>query len=249
MKLRCLASSSAGNCYLLENESECLVLEAGIPFREVKKALTFDVLKIVGVLCTHEHNDHIGYAKEYVKAGFPIYASQGTADAVGELGKSFNIMRSGYWYQLGKFTITPFRCEHDCPEPFGFIIRHQEIGTLLFATDTSYIKPNFKKLKLNHIMVECNYSEEIVNGYLEKGSINRARVDRTMKTHMEFETCKGFIEANKTSNLDTVTLLHLSDGNSDERKFRDGIQEVVGSNTKVYVADKNVTVNLDVCPF
>ena len=42
MKLRILGSSSSGNCYLLEDESECLVIEAGLPFKEVKKALDFN---------------------------------------------------------------------------------------------------------------------------------------------------------------------------------------------------------------
>lgn len=57
MKLSVLASGSKGNCYCLENESECLIIEAGMPFKAVKEHLTFDVLKIVGVLVSHEHFD------------------------------------------------------------------------------------------------------------------------------------------------------------------------------------------------
>jgi phosphoribosyl 1,2-cyclic phosphodiesterase len=57
MKLSVLASGSKGNCYCLENANECLIIEAGIPFLSVKKHLTFDVLKIVGVLVSHEHFD------------------------------------------------------------------------------------------------------------------------------------------------------------------------------------------------
>lgn len=55
MELICLGSSSSGNCYLLNSESECLVLEAGLPFKEVKKALDFNVSKIQGVVISHEH--------------------------------------------------------------------------------------------------------------------------------------------------------------------------------------------------
>ena len=49
MHLKCLGSSSAGNCYLLENETECLMIECGIPIKEVKKAMNFNIRKIVGL--------------------------------------------------------------------------------------------------------------------------------------------------------------------------------------------------------
>ena len=32
MKLKALGSGSSGNCYILENESEALIIEAGLPF-------------------------------------------------------------------------------------------------------------------------------------------------------------------------------------------------------------------------
>ena len=117
--------------------------------------LDFNTSKIVGVLVSHEHGDHAKYVKDYIKAGTQVGLSIGTAEA---LGLPNGTMHSGYWYNYGGFNVTPFQVVHDAAEPFGFIIRHQEIGTLLFATDTEYIKQSFKSLRLNHIMVECNYS-------------------------------------------------------------------------------------------
>lgn len=35
MILRCLGSSSAGNCYLLDSGKEVLILDCGIPIKEV----------------------------------------------------------------------------------------------------------------------------------------------------------------------------------------------------------------------
>ena len=49
MKLKCLGSGSSGNCYILENDSEALIIEAGIPFMTVKKALDFNINKIVAL--------------------------------------------------------------------------------------------------------------------------------------------------------------------------------------------------------
>ncbi|MEB3374489.1 hypothetical protein SFC43_18645 [Bacteroides sp. CR5/BHMF/2] len=49
MKLIVLGSSSSGNCYILDNGTESLIIEAGIRFQEVKKALDFNLRKVVGV--------------------------------------------------------------------------------------------------------------------------------------------------------------------------------------------------------
>ena len=73
MKLRVLGSGSSGNCYILENEAEALIIEAGVPFMEVKKILNFNVRKIVGVVVSHSHGDHAKYISEYEKAGIPVF--------------------------------------------------------------------------------------------------------------------------------------------------------------------------------
>lgn len=250
MKLRCLGSSSLGNCYLLENDRECLVLEAGLPLKKVKEALDFNISKIAGLLVTHEHGDHFGYIKDYLSAGVPIKASQGTWSKLDiELNIKNMFVRPGYWYQLGGFTITPFPVVHDAAEPFGYIIRHQEIGALLFASDTEYIRQNFHKLQLNHIMIECNYSQKIIDNRMHQGETVKGLRDRVLQSHMELETCKEFIRQNKTVMLDNIILLHMSDGNSDEKQFVKEIQEVVGERVNVFAADKGLEVNLDFLPF
>lgn len=53
MKLKIIGSGSSGNCYILESDTEALIIEAGLPFLEVKKALNFNVRKIVGVVASH----------------------------------------------------------------------------------------------------------------------------------------------------------------------------------------------------
>ena len=52
MRLKGLGSSSAGNCYLLISDSgETLILDCGIPIKEIKKGLDWNVKGIAGVLC------------------------------------------------------------------------------------------------------------------------------------------------------------------------------------------------------
>lgn len=55
MELKVLGSNSSGNCYIIENNDEALIIEAGIKLSEVKKAIDFNISKIRGVLISHEH--------------------------------------------------------------------------------------------------------------------------------------------------------------------------------------------------
>ena len=58
MELKILGSSSKGNCYLLDNGNDCLMIECGIPFKDVQKAVNFGISRIAGVIISHEHGDH-----------------------------------------------------------------------------------------------------------------------------------------------------------------------------------------------
>ncbi|HXS59018.1 MAG TPA: MBL fold metallo-hydrolase, partial [Hanamia sp.] len=78
MILKVLGSSSAGNCYLLENEKETLIIEAGLRFDEIKRGLKYNLRKVCGCLVSHEHGDHCKGAKDMLNAGITIFASEGT---------------------------------------------------------------------------------------------------------------------------------------------------------------------------
>lgn len=227
MKMTCLGSGSAGNCYLLHNQTECLVIEAGISFKEVKKALDFDISKIVGTVVSHNHKDHAGYIKEYLKAGIGVFTTQDLLDECFKI-EAAGLLSEKCSFYMGEFFITPFEAVHDV-ECYGFIIRHKEMGRLLFATDTEYIRYRFKEL--DHIMIECNYSQKLL-----PANYHRDLQERIRLTHMELETCKDFIRQNKNDTLKSVCLMHLSDRCSDEVLFQAEVQGLV--DCPVYVADK-----------
>lgn len=222
MKLTCLGSGSAGNCYLLHNKTECLVIEAGIAFKEVKKALDFNISKIVGVVVSHEHGDHAKYLHEYIKVGIPVMAP-----SMGHITGALSAISK-------PFAVRTFPLVHDAPCT-GFLIEHPEVGRLLFATDTEYIRYKFKNL--NHIMIECNYSKDLL-----RESYYEGLQDRIKLTHMELDTCKDFIRANESHDLRTVCLMHLSDRTSNETVFQKEVQELV--ECPVYMANKGMKYEL-----
>ena len=115
MELKVLGSSSDGNSYILDNGSEALLIEAGISFKNVKKALDFNIRKVMGCLITHQHNDHAKYIKTIVDSGIYTLALPEVWTAKGVTGSraiSIDLSRS---YKLGNFTVKPFQAAHDVP--------------------------------------------------------------------------------------------------------------------------------------
>ena len=57
-RLKIVGSSSSGNAYILDCGSEQLILELGVSWKEILKALNFDLSKVRACLVTHSHQDH-----------------------------------------------------------------------------------------------------------------------------------------------------------------------------------------------
>lgn len=245
MKLTILGSSSAGNCYMLHNETEALIIEAGIKFAEVKIALNFQTSKIVGLLCTHEHGDHAQHLKDYIKAGVPVCASLGTLNAKGIDTNTTKPTAAEKTAKFGGFRVMPFAVLHDCAEPFGFLINHAETGNVLFATDTSDILYDFAGL--NNLLIEANYSDEIVYKNIYSGRLNAKHQGRVVKSHMSIATCESFLKSNDLKAVNNIVLIHLSDGNSNAVQFREHIAKATGKT--VHIADKNMTIEFNKIPF
>lgn len=246
MLLKVLGSSSHGNCYILESANEALILECGVRFEEVKKALDFNLNKVVGCLITHEHKDHCKAVQNFLKARIPVFASAGTIREVEPKGYFLPlIIEAGVAFKVGSFKILPFDVKHDCAEPLGFMIRHEEAGTILFATDTYYLPHTFQGL--NNILIECNYSNEILERNIQKGLVPQVVRTRTIESHMSFETCRDALLANDLSAVNNIVLLHLSDGNSDAQAFKEGIFQATAK--RVHVADKGMKLNFNKTPF
>jgi phosphoribosyl 1,2-cyclic phosphodiesterase len=256
MKLKVLNSRSEGNCYILENETSALVIEAGVPFKEVKKALDFDISKIVGCLITHEHGDHSKYVNEFLKAGVTVWLSAGTNSKLiynsilpllTEHKHKFLplLTEHKHKFRVGNFTIISFNVIHDAAEPLGFLINHSETGNILFLTDTHYSPFIFPDL--SHILIECNYSQAILDDNILNDKIPMIVRNRIMESHISLETCKEILSINDLSKVQNIVLLHLSDGNSNAKQFKEEIQELTGK--QVFIAEKELEINLNINAF
>lgn len=226
-----LASSSSGNAYLIGGRSP-LLLDCGLPFRQLQKATGYQLASLAGCLLSHEHKDHSKAAKDLMGAGVDLYTSQGTAEALELDHHRLHVIQARQQFQVEDWTVLPFETQHDAKEPLGFLLAAGE-EKILYATDTFYIRYRFRGL--THILLEVNFAQDILDANVESG-LSPAHRRRVMRSHMSLETAKDFFRANDLSKVREIWLCHLSDGNSDAERFKREIQALTGK--PVYVAKK-----------
>lgn len=245
MRLNVLGSDSNGNCYVLQNDKEALIIEAGVRFSEVKKALKWQLSKVVGAVITHEHNDHAKYVRDFVSNGITVLALPSVFRAKGIDSLSFRKeIEPMHGYIVGGFKVFAMPVCHDVP-CVGFIIEHEDMGRMLFVTDTMMLE--YRVPGLNHILLEANYAEDILDTKIEAGSVPLSMKPRLIHSHMEIETTKGILRANDLSGVNEIVLIHLSNGNSDEKRFVREVQETSGK--PVYAAVAGLELNLSINPY
>jgi phosphoribosyl 1,2-cyclic phosphodiesterase len=231
-----LASSSKGNTYWVTDSQTPLLLECGIPFKEIQKGIGFRTLEIEGCLISHCHRDHCKSVKDVLKGGLDVYMSEATKQALTESGDisgglhRVNVVEPKKQFVLGSWTVLPFELQHDV-ENFGYLLQNRVGERLVYITDSYYCRYKFSGL--THLMLECNHSRDILNANVASGAVPAAMKKRLIQSHMSLETAKEFLKINDLSKVQEIVLIHLSDGNSDEARFKREIQELTGKLVRV----------------
>lgn len=222
MHLRCLASGSSGNCYLLETEYGTLILDCGISATEIKRALNFNLSNVIGAISTHGHSDHSQSVIELRDMGIPVFAPYQ------------NCRGDRTICQIGDFRINAFKLPHNDTLNFGFMVE-VEGQRLLYMTDFEYCPYIFNKFNINHMLIECNYQTK----YIDREKPN---FEHKVKGHCELEVCKRFIEVNKTDSLKNVILCHLGRESVDIKEIVKEVDNV--AKIGVHVATKGFEIEL-----
>lgn len=226
---------------------EALIIECGVNIKFIKQALGYNLMKVSGCLVSHEHLDHCKAVDDVLKAGIKVYASAGTIVAMNgdKLHHRLYAIEPDIQFTIGKFTIRPFKVQHDAADPVCFLIHHPETGNVLFLTDSFYSKYKFKNL--HNIIIEANYSQDIIDEKVAAGSLKFLR-DRVLESHMSIDTCKDLLRANDLSQVNNIVLIHLSDSNSNAARFGKEVTELTGK--KVHVAKAGMVIeNFNKTPF
>ncbi|HNG68545.1 MAG TPA: MBL fold metallo-hydrolase [Saprospiraceae bacterium] len=247
MVLKILGSNSSGNAYVLQGKREVLLIECGVQIKEVMKAIDFDLDPVKGCIITHNHGDHFKYVDQFTAKGIDIYGSYGTLKdkCNGPYRHRCTVIKAKQTVKIGGFTVYPFDTIHDADESLGYMINHQESGNILFITDSAFTQYKFEGM--NHLIVEANHSEEYLREKVLAGKMEYHVYKRLIDSHMSIETCEQLLLANDLTNVNNIVLIHLSDSNSHEERFKKTIEQKTGKN--VFIATKGSTINFNLNPF
>ncbi len=240
MKLTVLGSSSAGNGYVIQDKDEALIIEAGMNLQKVKQALDYDITKVSGCIITHSHGDHSKHAARYDKV-FDIYTLKDVIE-VRKLKNAREIFPEK-GFRVGNFRVFPFPVAHDVPT-VGFLINHRKFGNLLFLTDSFLCEYSFKGL--NHILIEANYVDDVLEENLRNGLHYSVR-DRVMTSHMEIQTTREVLLRQPLDDVYNIVLIHLSENNSDPELMYEIIAKATGK--PVSIALPGLEVQLSQSPY
>lgn len=226
-----LASGSSGNCYYLGTADFGILIDAGIGIRTIKKVLKerdLDFTKIVAILITHDHADHIktvGCLGE--KLCIPVYTTEKVHIGIEKsryveetLRASRRIIEKEVPFMIRDFRITAFEVPHDSTDNVGYHIEYGE-HKFTFATDVGHITETVSKYMClaNHLIIEANYDEEM----LMFGTYPAFLKERVSSPtgHLSNREAADFLATHYDPKLKDIWLCHLSrDNNHPELAFK-----------------------------
>jgi len=225
MKIKVLGSSSSGNCYVVESFFGRLILDAGVKLSTIMRGIDWDT-EWTACLVTHMHRDHSESAADLARRGVEVFSCGEVASQI----KGAYQIEPLHLRKAGMFNVAPFAVPHGDTECYGYYIHDLDGNHLLYTTDYEYLPYNFKKQRLTHMLIECNYSDS-------QNLIHEEKYEHVLKGHSSLQTALGVVEANMTDALRCVILCHVSATENGEA-MREQVQELVGDGVSVYVARK-----------
>ena len=214
-----LNSGSNGNCYYIGNETEAILIDAGIPCSEVEKRmqrLGLSMHKVKAVFISHEHTDHISGLKVLSKKyQLPVYITQATR-RFGRIKLQEHLVIPFIAHEpiiIGNISITAFPKFHDAADPYSFIVSCKQIKVGVFTDIGTTCENLIHHFKQCHAaFLEANYDETM----LENGSYpyflkNRIR---SGKGHLSNKQALELFTLHKPSFMSHLLLSHLSKNNN-----------------------------------
>lgn len=232
MRFEALASSSAGNAYVVSDQDTRILLECGVSHSKLQKLSGFQLSEFQACLVSHEHKDHAKAVAELIQRGMAVYMSQGTAEVLETEG--VELIEHMAQFQVGSLDIVPFTTFHDAREPLGFLIKSRIDGDVLaFATDTVNLRYKFPGL--NILAIEANYDKNILERCEKMPEKVRYRITNS---HMEIDTLCDYLRSLDLRECREIHLLHLSDATSHEGHFINKVARVVPKGIEITACKK-----------
>lgn len=236
-----LNSGSNGNCYYIGNNTDAVLIDAGISCRETEKRikkLGLSMKTVKAVFVSHEHGDHIkGVSSLANRYSLPVYITPKTAlqgpKLIRHLSKTFT---SDEPVTIGELMIIPFTKQHDAIDPYSFVVQYKGITVGIFTDIGIACKQVIHYFKQCHAaFLESNYDETMLeNGRYPLHLKNRIRGGQG---HLSNRQALELFKAHRPDFMSHLFLSHLSkENNSPELAEKLFLEHATG--TKIIVASR-----------
>ena len=214
-----LNSGSNGNCYYIGNETEAVLVDAGISCSEIEKRmkrLELNIHKVKAVFISHEHTDHISGLKVLAKKfKLPVYITHAT-HRYSRLTLEKNLVSTFTAHHpiiIGNLSITAFPKFHDAADPYSFVISCDQIKVGVFTdigTPCENLVHHFKQC--HAAFLEANYDDRM----LENGSYPHFLKNRIRggNGHLSNKQALELFTLHRPSFMNHLFLSHLSKNNN-----------------------------------
>jgi len=219
LEICAIASGSNGNCYYIGNQSNAVLIDAGISYKQIVQRMkdrNLNPLKVKAVFITHEHSDHLSGARVFGnRLHVPIYMTPKTyygayKNQRPDYPRFFN---PGEIINVGDFEIHSFLKNHDASEPCSFRVQHGGKNIGVFTDIGEACENVTQHLKLcDGLFLETNYDEKM----LWEGSYPWFLKKRVASDvgHLSNKQAFDLLHSHSGENLKCVFLSHISKENN-----------------------------------
>jgi phosphoribosyl 1,2-cyclic phosphodiesterase len=229
-----LNSGSNGNCYYIGNDTEAVLIDAGLSCRETErrmKRLGLHMQHVKAIFVSHEHIDHVrGLAGIADKYNMPVYVTPATQKGCYHLKPEHAISFTAHKpVHIGAISITAFPKFHDAADPHSFIITCNEITIGVFTDIGKPCENVITYFKQCHAaFLEANYDTEMLtNGNYP--SFLKQRISGG-GGHLSNKEALDIFTKHKPNFMSHILLAHLSKDNNDpalvQQIFEDVAREI-----------------------
>ena len=237
-----LNSGSNGNCYYVGNEREAVLIDVGIPCREIEKRmkrLSLLMSKVKAIFVTHEHTDHIsGISVLAKKYQLPVYITEDTLkESRMHIEKNLLVaFRENVPVMIGGLSVNAFQKFHDAADPHSFTVSDNAVTVGIF-TDIGRccetVIHHFKQC--NAAFLEANFDM----GMLINGSYPHHLKKRISggNGHLSNTDALNLFNTHRPSFMSHLVLSHLSKNNNNPGLVEQLFNQYAGT-TKIIIASR-----------
>ena len=220
MRVCSLASSSKGNCNIVYNDKEILLVDMGITLKDLEEKLIrlkLDANNIIGVLVSHEHSDHTkGILSLVRKYNVPIYCHYDSVDGVINKTKISSLCVSRFAdaeFKVGSFRVSSFKVCHDvcC---VGFNIKENE-NKISIVTDLGHTTKEIVERLFDSrlVILEANHDEKMVIASTKYPAVLKRRI-LSEHGHLSNISSARVVAELAQHNVKQILFAHLSEENN-----------------------------------